>query len=175
MGTNILRSPEANEVIAALSVYVDAGKELDRLIDLRNERIARAVYQSPNFKNPGGGNRGGLRPDKMADSMASIEKIDKRVFEILNNYQQLLEWVQACINTLYPNYNQILVMEWRYINGEKWDYISQRTGFSLVHCYKLHSQAITSLIKNGIIKKGAENEPINKFMEPDRRLQTGEN
>ena len=84
MGTNILRSPEANEVIAALSVYVDAGKELDRLIDLRNERIARAIYQSPNFKNPGGGNRGGLRPDKMADSMASIEKIDKRVFEILN-------------------------------------------------------------------------------------------
>lgn len=152
MEAKVLRTPEANEVIAALSVYVDAGKELDRLIDLRNERIARAVYQSPNFKNPGGGNRGGLRPDKMADSMASIEKIDKRVSKILNDYQKLLERVQGYIDTLYPNFNQMIIMQWRYINGQTWEYIAQKTGFSKSYCFQLHNKAIIALLKNDILK-----------------------
>ena len=43
MGTNALRSPEANEVIAALSVYVDAGKEFDFKYTLKNTHTSKAA------------------------------------------------------------------------------------------------------------------------------------
>ena len=146
-----LRSPEEDEIIAALSVFVDAGKELDKLIDLRNEKLAKASYKSPEFNSTGRNSRG-YKKDKMAEAMASLQKIDKRVSEILNNYQKHVDQVQGIINTLYPNYNQIIVMEWRYINGEGWDYIAQKTGFSKSYCFNLHKKAIATLVKKGTTK-----------------------
>lgn len=170
METKVLRSPEANEVIAALSVYVDAGKELDKLIDLRNEKLSKAMYKSPDF-NSQGGNRSAYRKDKMADAMVSLEKIDKRVTEILNNYQKHLDQVQGIINILYPNYNQMIIMEWRYINGEGWDYISQKTGFSKSYCFQLHNKAIIALMKMKIAKNNTIKSDLDK---PQRRPKKDE-
>ena len=151
MGTNILRSPEANEVIAALSVYVDAGKELDRLIDLRNERIARAVYQSPNFKSPASGNRGGLRPDKIAEALANIEPVERKINDIADSLPGLYDHVMGILEKNLTNYNQLIIMQWRYINGAKWETIAAKTGFAISHCYKLHNQAIIQLMKNNVL------------------------
>lgn len=147
MRTNVLRSPEADEVIAALSVYVEAGKEFDRLLDLREEKISKVIYQSPNFKSPGSGNKGSYRKDKYAAAMASIERIDKRLSEIAGNFSALQNQVQDIINRLYPNYNQMTILEWRYINGVQWEEISTKTGMSLSHCFLLHDKAIKALLE----------------------------
>lgn len=137
------------ELVEALSVYVNDGKDLDKLIDLRNEKLSKAAYKSPDFNSPGGG-QNGYRKDKMADAMAGLQKIDNRVTEILNNYQEHLEQVQNIINNLYPNYDHMIIMQWRYINGEPWGYIAQKTGFSKSHLYNLHKQAIEMLLEKSL-------------------------
>lgn len=152
METKVLRSPEAEEVIKALSVYVAAGKEFDRLLKLREEKLSRAIYQSPTFDSPGGVNRNGLRPDKMADAMASIERIDRKLCKIAGSFQTLIDQVQDIIDNLKPDYNQMIVMEWRYINGEPWETISEKTGLSMSHCFLLHNKAIITLCEKGIIR-----------------------
>ena len=40
MKTKVLRSPETEEVIKALSVYVEAGKEFDGLLELKKEKLS---------------------------------------------------------------------------------------------------------------------------------------
>lgn len=155
METKVLRSPETKEVIKALSVYVEAGKEFDRLLELKKEKLSRAIYQSPSFDGPGGVNRNGLRSDKMANAMVSIERIDRKLCKIAGSFQTLINEVQSIIDNLKPDYNQMIVMEWRYINGEPWETISEKTGFSMSHCFLLHNKAIITLCENGIIRNSA--------------------
>lgn len=153
MKTKVLRSPETEEVIKALSVYVEAGKEFDKLLELKKEKLSRAIYQSPSFDGPGGGKQNGLRPDKIADAIASIERIDKKLCKIAGSFQTLINEVQSIIDNLKPDYNQMIVMEWRYINGEPWETISEKTGFSMSHCFLLHNKAIVALCEKGIYSK----------------------
>ena len=151
MGTKILRNQPAEEIIEALSVYVKANKELDKAIDLLVEKRSRAIYKSPSFNSPGGGNRDGLRPDKIADALANIEPIEQRFNELANSLPGLYDYVMGILEKNLTNYNQLIVMQWRYINGAKWEYIAEKTGFAISHCYKLHNQAIIQLIKNNIL------------------------
>ena len=151
METKILRNQPAEEIIEALSVYVKASKELDKTIDLLVEKRARAIYKSPAFDSPGSGNRGGLRPDKIADALANIEPIEQRFNELANSLPGLYDHVMGILENNLTNYNQLLIMQWRYINGAKWETIAEKTGFAISHCYKLHNQAIIQLIKNNIL------------------------
>jgi hypothetical protein len=153
MENKVLKSPEAEEVIKALSVYVAAGKEFDKLLDLKKEKLSRAIYQSPSFDGPGGGKQNGLKPDKMANAMAGIERIDKKLCKIAGSFQTLIEQVQSIIDNLKPDYNLMIIMEWRYINGEDWTKISKVTGFSMSHCFLLHNKAIVALCEKGIYSK----------------------
>ena len=150
MGTKILRSQPAEEIIEALSVYVKASKELDKAIDLLVEKRSRAIYRSPSFDSPGGGNRG-LRPDKMADAIANMEPVERKINDIADSLPGLYDHVMGILENNLTNYNQLLIMQWRYINGAKWETIAENTGFAISHCYKLHNQAIIQLIKNDIL------------------------
>ena len=150
MGTKILRSQPAEEIIEALSVYVKASKELDKAIDLLVEKRSRAIYRSPSFDSPGGGNRG-LRPDKMADAIANMEPVERKINDIADSLPGLYDHVMGILENNLTNYNQLLIMQWRYINGAKWETIAEKTGFAISHCYKLHNQAIIQLIKNNIL------------------------
>ena len=138
------------EVIASLSVFVKAGKDFDKLLNLRKEKLSRAIYKSPSFTGHGSG-KGKYRKDSMAAALAEVERIDKRIYELAGNFSDLQNQVQDIINRLYPNYNQMSILEWRYINGAKWETIAERTGFAISHCYKLHNQAIIQLMKNNIL------------------------
>lgn len=153
MGTKILRNQPAEEIIEALSVYVKASKELDKTIDLLVEKRARAIYRSPSFNSPGcgNGNRDGLRPDKMADAIANMEPVERKVNEIAGSLPGLYDHVMGILEKNLTNYNQLLIMQWRYINGAKWEYIAEKTGFAISHCYKLHNQAIIQLMKNNVL------------------------
>ena len=151
MGTKILRNQAAEEIIEALSVYVKANKELDKAIDLLVEKRSRAIYKSPSFNSPGGGNRGGLRPDKIAEALANIEPVERKINDIADSLPGLYDHVMGILEKNLTNYNQLIIMQWRYINGAKWETIAENTGFAISHCYKLHNQAIIQLIKNNIL------------------------
>lgn len=144
------------EVIAALSVFVNAGKNFDKLLDLRREKLSRAIYKSPSF-NGHGNRKGKYRKDSMAAALAEVERIDKKIYELAGNFSALQNQVQDIINRLYPNYNQMSILEWRYINGEQWEEISKHTGFSISHCFLLHDKAIKALLENETGRK-EENE-----------------
>lgn len=144
------------ELIAALSVFVKAGKDLDKLLDLRKEKLSRAIYKSPSFTGHGNG-KGKYRKDKIAQALAEVDRIDKQAEEIAGSFTGLIDQVQEIINKLYPNYKQMLVMEWRYINGAPWEEISINLGLSLPRCYDLHDKALKALLEKGIERK-EENE-----------------
>ena len=82
---------------------------------------------------------------------------DKKVEEIAGSFSALADQVQEIINTLSPNYKQILILEWRYINGAPWEEISINLGLSVQRCYDLHDKALKALLEKGIERK-EENE-----------------
>lgn len=69
------------EVIAALSVFVNAGKNFDKLLDLRREKLSRAIYKSPSF-NGHGNRKGKYRRHSIAAALERIQRGKDKFIEL---------------------------------------------------------------------------------------------
>ncbi len=131
------------QVKKALSVFVNASSNLDKLLAKREELYSRAIYISPQFNRTG--SQHSKVPDKFAEGLAKVDMIDREINKVVSGYWQKQERVQNLINMLEPDYKTMLVLEWRYINGEAWENIARRLNMAPGYLYGLHRKGLEAL------------------------------
>ncbi len=131
------------EVKKALSVFVDSSNRIDQLLKRREELYSQTIYRSPQFNKTGSTHNN--VPDRFVEGLAKVDKIDREINSIISGYQQKLQRVQDLINTLEPDYKTMIVLEWRYINGESWEGIARRLNMAPGYLYGLHRKGLEAL------------------------------
>ena len=134
---------EMSEVKAILSVYVNSMRKFDKLLQRRKETYDRAIYTSPQFNRTGGKKNG--PPDRLAERLANVDKIDRELLKIATESNQQIDDVQNLINLLYPDFKTMLVLEYRYINGSEWVDIANALDLSLSHVFNVHKTGLKAL------------------------------
>ena len=111
------------EIKAALAVYKTAVFRLDRLLDAREKAAARAKYRGMSFE-PITKSRKSNR-DKIADSLAAIEEIDKKIKEVVFSLEPCWKQVNDLIDNDRLTCKQKIILIYRYKCGLNWDQISK--------------------------------------------------
>ena len=142
--------------IEFLSRYVEACKRFDYLTNKRAEKMQGAIYKGPRIDGTGPG-KSYTRKDRIAEALASVEMIDNAIAEAVTVMCEVLTEIENVIENSGLDYNEMLILQWRYINGAPWEEISKHTGFSISHCFLLHDKALKTLLENENEKK-EENE-----------------
>lgn len=140
------RSLEAEKKVSELSVFVEAKRTFNRLLDLRKEKYDGTIYKGRSFNAPGG-NRKSLKKDKLTEAMASIEQIDNKLLELSAALLGLYLKIRGIIDNDITSLNQKRILQLRYINGLTWPEISSKTEFEISYCRRLHRSAINELLK----------------------------
>ncbi len=131
------------KVKEALSVFVKASRRIDKLLDIRAELYARAVYKSPSMERIGTYNA--HIPDKFVEGLAKVDKIEREIDNTASTYSEKHDYVINLINKLDPEYNMMIVLQWRYINGKPWEYIADKLGLTVSYVHRLHRQGLEAL------------------------------
>ena len=140
------RSLEAEKKVSELSLFVEAKRTFNRLLDLRREKYDGMIYKGRTFNAPGG-NRKSLKKDKLTEAMASIEQIDNKLLELSAALLGLYLKIRGIIDNDITSLNQKRILQLRYINGLTWPEISSKTEFEISYCRRLHRSAINELLK----------------------------
>lgn len=149
------RSLEAEKKVSELSVFVEAKRTFNRLLDIRREKYAGTIYKGRSLNAPGG-NRKSLKKDKLTEAMASIEQIDNKLLELSAALPGLYLKIRGIIDNDITNLNQKMILQLRYINGLTWPEISRKTEFEISYCRRLHREAIDILVKKETGKVNTE-------------------
>ena len=113
-----------------------------------------AIYKGPCIDGTSPG-KSYTRKDRIASALASVEMIDNAIAETVTVMCEALTEIENVIENSGLDYNQMLVLQWRYINEAPWEEISKHTGFSISHCFLLHDKALKTLLEN---ERKEENE-----------------
>ena len=136
---------ELKEVKAALSGYAHASATLDRLIDRRLELSSKAVYTGPQYDKAG--IKQGSIPDKFAETLASIDIIDRKIEDTVSVMKEQYEQVEALIKSLGYDYDARIVLQYRYINAWKWEDIANVLNLALSGVYRIHNRGLKAIKK----------------------------
>lgn len=130
--------------IEFLSRYVEACKRFDYLTNKRAEKMQGAIYKGPRIDGTGSG-KSYTRKDRIAAALASVEMIDNAIAETVTVMCEALTEIEKVITNSGLDYSEMLVVEWRYINGASWEKIATETGFAASYCFKLHGNGIKKI------------------------------
>ncbi len=142
------------QIKKALSVFVDAADKINKLLDKRSELRNNAVYKSPQFDKAGSQHNN--VPDKFVEGLANVDKVDKEIYNITATLREKYLFVRNLIDTLYPDYNTMSVLQWRYINGQKWEGIAEKLGLEVSYVRRLHRKGIQALSEKNQEKDGSQ-------------------
>ena len=131
------RSLEAEKKVSELSLFVEAKRTFNRLLDLRREKYDGMIYKGRTFNAPGG-TRKSLKKDKL---------IDNKLLELSAALLGLYLKIRGIIDNDITSLNQKRILQLRYINGLTWPEISSKTEFEISYCRRLHRSAINELLK----------------------------
>ncbi len=134
---------ELKEVKAALSGYAHASATLDKLIDRRLELSSKAVYTGPQYDKTGV--KQGSIPDKFAETLASIDIIDRKIEDTVSVMKEQYEQVEALIESLGYDYDARIVLQYRYINAWKWEDIANVLNLALSGVYRIHNRGLKAI------------------------------
>ena len=131
------------EVKAALSVYIDASRRLDKLLNNREKNYARIQCKTPRYGAYSG--KGNSAPDWIAEGLAAIDVMDQEIREIVSTLPELFFQARALIDNdrLSPAMQLLLVH--KYINGYTFKRISEKTDYNVDHLRRLHGRALAIL------------------------------
>lgn len=86
--------------------------------------------------------QGGQLPDSPATKLVDkITDLDHLIEQELAEYDVVLEQIKAAIAAC-GEYNEIRILQERYLKDEKWSIISQKIGLSERMIFKLHNSAL---------------------------------
>lgn len=69
------------------------------------------------------------------------QKIQKEIKELLDRKER----IQAVITNCLDDYNQRIVMEYRYVHLYKWEEVAEKTHYSWAGVFKVHDKALKRL------------------------------
>ena len=85
------------------------------------------------------------RRDRVGDTTAKIvdyeQKLQNRIQELINHK----EHIQFVITNFVDDYNQRIVMEYRYVHLYKWEEVAEKTHYSWAGVFKVHDKALKRL------------------------------
>lgn len=139
-----VKQQRIDDVKAYLSTYTNDAKRLDALLDKRIELCEKAVYQSPKLDIAGKQKKNGML-DRFAETLASIDNIERQILNTVVAMEKHYEQVDKMIESLGYEYDARIVLEYRYINGWKWEDIANQLNFALSYVYRLHNKALEKI------------------------------
>ena len=87
----------------------------------------------------------GRRRDRVGDTTAKIvdyeRKLQNRIQELLDHKER----IQFVITNFVDDYNQRIVLEFRYVHLYDWLTISEKLNYSDAHVYRFHRLALETL------------------------------
>lgn len=134
------------EIKKYLSAYTKDSNRLDALIDRRIELCNKAVYRGPQIENTGKVKNG--PPDRFAEILASIDEVDRQILNAATAMNKHYDQIDQMIASLGYEYDAMIVMQYRYINGWKWKDIAAQLHFNISYVYRLHEKALELLAAN---------------------------
>jgi DNA-directed RNA polymerase specialized sigma subunit len=130
------------EKIAWLQRYQEAGKELDRLFAEKNRWRSIAEKAGASIVPIARGSDGSTAMEK---AIENIEAIDNKISFRAGQMRELRRDVLVAIDELGDS-NARTLLRFRYINGESFEDIAERMGYSVRQIYRIHTDAINSVI-----------------------------
>ncbi len=69
------------------------------------------------------------------------QKIQKEIKELLDRKERIQSVIENCLD----DYNQRIVMEYRYVHLYKWEDVAEKTHYSWAGVFKVHDKALKRL------------------------------
>ena len=128
--------------------YLSRALLMDLQIDEKFERIqqmrALAERRTAAYGHAAGG--GGGAPDRRADVVARIVDAERELDAEINRMLDAKAEIALAIERV-PDARMRLLLEMRYLNGYKWEYIAQKLEMSAQWTYTLHGRALEHVKK----------------------------
>ena len=130
---------------AQLNQIRDARGDIEKL----QERILRLRSAMEGLNRQMGDGSGGgstVPKDKLAEDMARLDELERRLAARVINFEELLEDMDVWLAGLPEQ--QRKVMRLRYVDGLKWREVAETAHYSIQHCVKINMTAMKGLPSN---------------------------
>jgi DNA-directed RNA polymerase specialized sigma subunit len=127
--------------------YLSQARILDKLIDADIHELERLRalstslgtqdYSQDRVQTSGTG-------DKLCEIVAKIVDLQVKINKEIDQYVKLKEQIKEKISSL-NNTDYKLLLQMRYINGEKWEQIALNMEYSYRHTTRLHGEALIAI------------------------------
>ena len=84
--------------------------------------------------------------DKMADTIARIDELERQLVGETCELEQNIETVEYLIDQLPPY--QRIIMRLRYIDGLTWRQVARRVAYDERHCKRINKQVLEKMSRN---------------------------
>ena len=122
-----------------LSDIVKIDKRIDRMLDLRQEYMAKAtrVTSCPSFTPKTKGNHSSPMENFVAKLIDLEKEIDREVDELIDRKRAAKRVIESLADSRYRD-----ILEMRYFHGRKWERIMEDMGYERSQTYRLHGFAL---------------------------------
>lgn len=131
------------EKIKYLKRYVILDQEIDRLVsDLDRLRSRLGKLTSTLSDLPGGG--GSIYKSVDIDIVDKIVDLEAKINRRIDEFVRIREDIEQLINSVEDD-KQRLLLSYRYIDGQQFEWIASTMHFSWRHTHRIHSRALDSI------------------------------
>lgn len=111
--------------------------------------------------------KGTERSDRIAESMAKIERVEEDIEKQINKTINTLRDIRAVVGLLPRDSKERVIVEMRYIDGYSWDYIENKGGLymSRASIFEYERRAIDYLLDKKFVRR-----KINAWNRKDRHF-----
>ena len=143
-GLEVAGAPVPNRVkVKYLKRYAILDREIDRLLAEAERLRARLGKLTPTLTDmPGGG--GSIYKSSDLDLIDKIVDIEREVNQHIDDAILLKEHIQTLINAVEDNVERLL-LNYRYIDGNSFEWIASTLHYSWRHTHRLHSKALNNI------------------------------
>lgn len=131
------------EKIKYLKRYVILDQEIDRLVsDLDRLRSRLGKLTSTLSDLPGGG--GSIYKSVDIDIVDKIVDLEAKINRRIDEFVRIREDIEQLINSVGDD-KQRLLLSYRYIDGQQFEWIASTMHYSWRHIHRLHSAALQNI------------------------------
>lgn len=88
--------------------------------------------------------KGSNKKTDLSDCMVKMEELEEEIAQMENEINCAFLRIEKSIKDL-ENPDESSLIHSRYINGEKWEEISKKTGYSIVHLHRIKKRALSNI------------------------------
>lgn len=112
--------------------------EIDRLLEEKSRWYAKAMKITPSYSDLP---KSGGRVDRTQLCIEQVMRIEQEANDKIDALVQLKQEIETYIQTV-PDAKLRLLLQYRYIDGYKWEKVAEQMHYDYRHVTKLHGQAL---------------------------------